>query len=357
MRRRLAAGSWCRNEPLGAPRTKSMNRHAVFLLKTVACAATLFAILPAFPSSAQLNADAQRAYQAYQLLGPHRAFAVAPDGKTDAWADASGADPSGAVDGVLKRCQERFKAACTLYAVNNIVLNGRDWKSAAPPVLPNVGRLRPEPYWDNKGPGGATGLIVWSHGYFLGVDATQSAPQGQVAYFTAKGYDLYRFDRQYIRDWPGDATQLVDAVKQAKAMGYHRVILAGQSAGGWVSMAATMRGAPVDGVVSVSAAHHGEVKNMTDVSRARSEWQQVVKGIKPGPRLVVVNFRDDTYDVGGRMDDAKAAFAASGVDAVVISNPEGFSGHGAARGRPFPQKFGACIYAFIETGARQPPCI
>jgi pimeloyl-ACP methyl ester carboxylesterase len=323
----------------------------------VIAAATLSAIVAASPSLAQLNADAQRAYQAYQLLAPHRAFAVAPDGKTDSWADASGADPSVAVDSVLKRCQERAKAPCTLYAVNNVVLNGRDWKAAAPPVLPNIGRLRPEPYWDNKGPGGAAGLIVWSHGYMLGRDATQSAPQGEAAYFTAKGYDLYRFDRQYIRDWPGDATQLVDAVRQAKAMGYRRVILAGQSAGGWVSMAATMRGAPVDGVVSVSAAHHGEVKDMRDVSIARSEWQQLVRGIKPGPRLVVVNFRDDTYDVGGRMDDAKAAFATSGVDAIVISSPEGFSGHGAARGRPFGQKFGACIYAFIENGARQAPCI
>jgi dienelactone hydrolase len=327
-----------------------------FRRKAIAGVATLGAIASSSPSSAQLNADAQRSFQAYQLLGPHRAFAVAPDGKTDSWADASGADPSGAVDGVLKRCQERAKAACTLYAVNNVVLNGRDWKAAAPPVLPNIGRLGPEPYWDNKGPVRAAGLIVWSHGYKLGRDATQSAPQGEVAYFTAKGYDLYRFDRQYIRDWPGDATQLVDAVKQAKSMGYRRVILSGQSAGGWVSMAATMRGAPVDGVVSVSAAHHGEVKDMRDVSFARSEWQQIVKGIKPGPRLVVVNFRDDTYDVGGRMDDAKAAFTASGVDAVVISNPDGFSGHGAARGRPFPLKFGACIHAFIENGVRQPPC-
>jgi hypothetical protein len=82
-----------------------------------------------------------------------------------------------------------------------------------------------------------------------------------------------------------------------------------------------MRGAPADGVVSVSAAHHGEVKDMRDLSFARSEWQQVVRGIKPGPRLVVVNFINDAYDVGGRMDDAKAAFAASGVDAIVIANP------------------------------------
>ena len=135
------------------------------------------------------------------------------------------------------------------------------------------------------------------------------------------------------------------------------LVMAGQSAGAWVSMAATMRGAPVDGVISVSAAHHGEVKDMRDVSLARSDWQTVVKGIKPGPRLVVVNFADDSYDVGGRMDDAKAAFAASQVDAIVVSNPPGFKGHGAGGSNAFPRKFGACIHTFIENGKREPPCI
>jgi len=320
--------------------------------------AAAFAVaFAALPASAQLKPDAQKAYNNYQVLAPHRAFAIAADGSSYDWAGAPGADPGGAVESVLKRCQEKSKSTCTLYAVNNVVLNGRDWKAAAPPLLPPIGRLRPEPYWENKGPQAAAGLIVWSHGYMGGKDATQSAPQGQVANFTQQGYDLYRFDRQWIRDWPGDATQLVDAVRQAKAMGYRRVILAGQSAGAWVSLAATYRGAPADGVISVSAAHHGEMKDMTDMTRPRSEWQQIVRGIKPGPRIVVVIFKDDTYDVGGRTDDASAAFSASGVDSIVVAYPPGFTSHGAAGGREFPQKYGGCINAFIETGARQPPCI
>jgi pimeloyl-ACP methyl ester carboxylesterase len=319
--------------------------------------AAAFAVASAaVPAAAQLSSDAQHAYDDFQRLAPHRAFATAADGTGYLWAGAGGADPANAVQSVIKICEDRSKSKCSLYAVNNVVLNGRDWKAASPPLLPVIGRLRPEPYWQNQGPQAAAGLIVWSHGYMLGHDATSSAPQGQVAYFTLQGYDLYRFDREYIRDWPGDATQLVDAVRQAKSMGYRRVILAGQSAGAWVSLAATMRGAPVDGVISVSAAHHGEVKDMRDVSFPRSEWQQIVRGIKPGPRLVVVNFKNDSYDVGGRMDDAKAAFAASGVDAIVIAYPEGFSGHGAANDNAFPRKFGACINAFIETGARRPPC-
>jgi pimeloyl-ACP methyl ester carboxylesterase len=318
--------------------------------------AALTAAFAAVPASAQLGADAQQSYDDFQRLAPHRAFATAADGKAYLWAGVSGTDPGAAVAGVLKTCEERAKSRCALYAVNNVVLNGRDWKTAAPPLLPAIGRLRPEPYWQNRGPQAAAGLIVWSHGYMSGKDSTASAPQGQVANFTREGYDLYRFDREWINDWPGDATALAGAARQAKAMGYRRVILAGQSAGAWVSMAAAYRGAPVDGVISVAAAHHGYVRTMRDVSVARAEWQQIVRSIRPGPRLVVVNFANDDYDVGGRIDDARAAFAASGVQALVIAEPQGFSGHGAAGGNAFPRKFGACIHGFIEAGARQAPC-
>jgi hypothetical protein len=95
---------------------------------------------------------------------------------------------------------------------------------------------------------------------------------------------------------------------------------------------------------------------MRDVTLARSEWQQIVRGIKPGPRLVVVNFAGDDYDVGGRMDDARAAFAGSGVQALVIADPPGFKGHGAGSDFAFARSNGACIQAFIETGTRQAPC-
>src|SRR5262245_34891293 len=246
------------------------------------------------PAAQQLAGEGARAYADFRPFGPQRAFAVSAEGKGFWYAGSSGADPGRAVEAALKNCQDKAGGKCVLYAINNIVLGGREWKAAAPAAAPPIGRLRGQPWWENTGPRTAAGLIVWSHGYRSGNDATSSAPQPWVGRFTALGYDLYRFDREWIRDWPGDATQLVEAVRQAKAMGDRRIILAGQSAGGWVSLAATMRGAPVDGVISISAAHHGEVKDMRDVSIARSEWQQIIRGIKPGPRLVVVNFAGDT---------------------------------------------------------------
>ena len=82
----------------------------------------------------------------------------------------------------------------------------------------------------------------------------------------------------------------------------------------------------------------------------------MIAALKPGPRVVLVNFAEDTYDVGGRMADARSAFVKSGLDAVIIDNPEGFKGHGAADDMAFARKFGGCIESFIDKGTKQQPC-
>ena len=284
---------------------------------------------------------------------------IGPDGKATWWAGVSGPDPGGAVATAMRRCEEKAKQGCVLHTVNNYPIAGAEWRQLVPARAadaPDIGRLRPEPYWSMRGPQRAAGLIVWSHGYLAGKNATESAPQPWVGRFTNLGYDLYRFDREWINDWPGDATALADAMAKARQLGYRRILLAGQSAGAWVSLAALQRGAPVDGVISISAAHHGEVTKMKDPTRARSEWQHMIEALKSGPRVVLVNFADDAYDVGGRMADARSAFAKSGVAAVIVDAPSGFKGHGAGNDFSFARKFGPCMQAFIESGATQPPC-
>lgn len=336
--------------PAGTAKTR-------FAARLVALGLVALSLSPAVQAQ-QPPGKAQRAWAEYQLFAPQRAFAVSADGEASQWwAAAGGEDPGKAAEQALSRCTAQGRSACTLWAVNNIVLAGRDWRSAAPPTLPPIGRLRAQPFWQNAGPQAAAGLIVWSHGYMAGKDSTLTPPQAWVGQFLAKGFDLYRFDREWIRDWPGDATALADAVRQAKALGYRRVILAGQSAGAWVSIAAALRGAPADGVVAVAPAHHGEVRSMRDTTVARSEWQQIVRGLKPGPRVVVTLFDSDAYDVGGRGDDARAAFAQSGVQAEVIDRPPGFKGHSGGSDFAFARSYGACILAFIESGTRQAPCV
>ena len=333
-----------------------------WLIATLALAASIAraeAQPAAQPAAQPLNADAARLFSDFLNFAPHRAFVVGADGKANWQAGVSGPDPGRAVASAMKRCQDRGPQTCTLHVVNNYTVTQQDWRQLVPARAadaPDIGRLRPQAYWSMRGPELATGLIVWSHGYMAGKNATDSAPQSWVGRFTRLGYDLYRFDREWISDWASDATALAAAVGKAREMGYRRVVLAGQSAGAWVSLAAVLRGAKVDGVISIAAAHHGTVDKMRDTTRARSEWQQVIKGLKPGPAIVVVNFADDAYDVGGRMADARVAFAASGVTGLVIDDPDGFKGHGAGGESTFARKFGPCLVAFVETRRKQPPC-
>ena len=338
-----------------------MNARIVAIAVAAAGIAGSAAAQPAAPLSTTtpLNAEAARSFNDFQNYAPHRAFVVAANGTAHWWAGSGGPDPGGAVSAALKRCEERSSKPCTLHVVNNYTVTHQDWRQSVPARAvdaPDIGRLRPEPYWSMRGPQLASGLIVWSHGYMAGKNSTDSPPQPWVGRFTRLGYDLYRFDREWISDWAGDATALAAAVAKAREMGYRRVILAGQSAGAWVSLAAAVRGARVDGVISIAAAHHGTVDKMKDTTRARSEWQHMVEGIQPGPRVLVVGFAEDAYDVGGRMGAVRTAFAKSRVDSLIVDEPSGFKGHGAGAEGTFARKFGPCIVAFIEKGAREAPC-
>jgi hypothetical protein len=323
-------------------------------------AAALSLALAAHGACAQgmpLDGRAAQVFENYRLQAPHKAFAVAPGGATQWFSGRK--SPEEAADLALKRCAERAKSDCSLYAVNDFVVAGRDWKSAVPeraPNAPDIGRLRPHPYTPILGPEGAKGLVVWSHGYTHGANATETPPQAHVGRFVAAGYDLYRFDRPWIANWGSDANDLTEAVAEARKLGYRRIVLTGQSAGAWVSLAALGRGAAADGVIAVAPAHHGETLKMRDPSVAKSDWQHVVRAIKPGPRVAIALFKDDTYDVGGRGKDVRAAFAGGAVQAVLIDEPNGITGHGGGWSSEFATRYGACLFDFIETGAAAAPC-
>ena len=40
---------------------------------------------------------------------------------------------------------------------------------------------------------------------------------------------------------------------------------------------------------------------MRPVARFQTAAREVIEALKPGPRVVLVNFAEDSYDVGGRM--------------------------------------------------------
>ena len=308
----------------------------------------------------QLSPQAVQAFSEYVTYAPHKTFFIAADGSGHSWSGTGGETPALAVTNGLNNGLERWKTDCRLYAVNNFLLGGREWRDMVPARSPNVvdiGRLRPQPYWGNNGPAKAAGLLVWSHDYEEAVDRTASAPGPYVGHFTKAGYDLYRFDRRWTRDWSADATQFADLLRQARAMGYRRIVLAGLGAGAWVSLVAASRGAPVDGVIAVAPEFRGETNALADASTARTDWQKVTTTLPTGPRVFIVNFARNASSSAYHAADARAAFSVSGVSALVVADPPDFPDRTSLQRSAFGRAYGGCIYRFIGTGARQAPCL
>jgi pimeloyl-ACP methyl ester carboxylesterase len=210
----------------------------------------------------------------------------------------------------------------------------------------------------NVGPQQAKGIVIWSHGYLgTGGDNTANPTQSYVNNWWTHGYDGYRFNRRYILDPAVDVKTLIDSVRLARAAGYKRVILTGQSTGAWEAIMAAAKGVQADGIVAVSPAWHGKVKDQRDISRTKSEWASYVQAVPPGGRYFIVKFLNDDYDVGGALEAAKPAFAQRGIDAVLLNYPARFSGHGAGNKGDFDAAYGPCMFKFIETGMREAPCI
>src|SRR5436309_7212756 len=92
-----------------------------------------------------------------------------------------------------------------------------------------------------KGPASSQGAFVWSHGaggIFL-TDASTYGPPLMTYLMRDKGWDVFAFKRTVASLAPlPEARELVHQVATLKEKGYRRIVLAGQSAGAWISLVA-----------------------------------------------------------------------------------------------------------------------
>ena len=308
---------------------------------------------------ARLNDAGRRNYRLYLDSGFNKVFVLSPSGNWQ-WS-ARRPDLREAMNEAIAKCQSRSQTPCAVVSLNNIEVAGRDPEdflrqqggSAA------YGVLRQQPFVSVRGPAQARGLIVWSHGYLHGADATESLPQPYVSRFHLSGYDVYRFDRRWTtrETYSGQIQDLIDATTQARRAGYKRIVLAGQSHGGWSSLDAAARGAPVDAVIAVAPARHGRKQQMTRGDEAFADFVDLARRVsRTSVPLAMAFFADDDYDVGGRGTEAKALFSSREGPSLVIDAPAGFSGHGAGNSSAFNEKFGACLFEFADAAKKSGPC-
>lgn len=294
-----------------------------------------------------LKSEGQRDYERYKLAAFHRAFYISEGGGYGA--GTNGSTPESAHRIAKQNCEKRDpKGVCRPYSADGYVVWNKDPASIPRYAdAPKLGRFIPSDYTPVAGPQRAKGLIVWSHGYRRGSDATASQPHGYVSRFLADGWDVYRFNREWVTQSSADVQDMIDSVAAARAAGYKKVVLAGQSHGAWSSLAALGRGVQADGIVATAPATHGSPPSRA----ARSDFQQLLRDIRSRNAadipVVITLFEDDSFDPGGRFADVKSILGGTAIPLKFIEHPSGFKGHSAGDDNRFNDVFGRCIFSFI----------
>jgi hypothetical protein len=306
---------------------------------------------------------ARPVYARFLTYPAPRAFAIGEAGGI-AW--TAGAPSTGvAVDRALAGCRRaNANRPCRLYARDQDVV----WHGEPPPD-----DARPEgtggPGWMlfvpegtlYHGPDGR-GAILWTHGRG-GESASPQArmPHPFVQRFNNAGFDVWlllrepQADRNYDRVLSFADETLRAAVRWLRReQGYHSVVAAGQSAGGWAAIAALDTPGLVDGVIAIAGAGYYVAP---DGRRDLLDFDALLARVRDAEApIVAVMFDDDPLlpDPARSAAAMRRALAWRSGRLVVIERPAGLAGHGAGVAPAFNDRFGACLLRLVADGDAAP---
>jgi len=295
-----------------------------------------------------LGGTCRELYDTYLLGAPNRAFARSADGRCG-YATGHRA-VSEARKAAIEQCGKLARSTCDVIASAEHATIPDGLQSAIQP-------LTLDPLFRLHGPGRAAGAIIWSHGRAVTSDGRRadrrSAPTATIMRALGNaGWDVYRADRTPLYDtntWGTAAVTL--GVEKLRALGYGRIILAGQSAGGWISLTAMDRIDGLHAVVALAPATHGNrtVRTAQRTGALREFDELLGKRRSPGTRVVIAFFDDDDYDPdpAQRVRIAHERAGAPGMPLLLIDRPGDLSGHTAGTELPMAQRFAGCLRDFL----------
>jgi pimeloyl-ACP methyl ester carboxylesterase len=203
-----------------------------------------------------------------------------------------------------------------------------------------------------RGPARAEGVVIWSHGRSVEVEDSLAPTPEYITEMRKAGWDTFRLNRLRAGDTlPASGAALAAYAEQFKASGYHRVVLAGQSFGAFISLIAAGRSNAVDAVIGTAPAAYGNFEDSYDTFRLNAtKLYELLENVRRA-RVALVFFHGDEFDPGGRGERALEILARRDVPSLVIDQPARLVSHWAASTHAFTTRFADCLASFAAMDA------
>jgi acetyl esterase/lipase len=297
---------------------------------------------PALQSS--LGEQCKARYETY-LLSPYpRAFAVSAD-KGRCGYSAGGTSADKVNETALRGCGNNCQ----------IITKSPELK---PDEELTPAEMRPamrDPTSRHRGPQESVGAVIWSPGSTPNTSPSRNSTAAFVRTFNEAKWDVWRVDRT----GPGQNTLkgamdvLNQAVDRVKAAGYRKIVLAGQSAGGFISLILGARRNDIDAAIATAPAVRGDLtdKKPEELQRVLREFDAIFSvRINPNTRMAVALFDKDQFEPSAnqRVTILQRRARSQGWPILLIDQPEGLAGHDVGRGVPFALRYRDCLLRFVE---------
>lgn len=221
----------------------------------------------------------------------------------------------------------------------------------------------------------AKGVIFWSHGV-AGDRPQYHYPLPPLMRRLARdGWDVFKIARNNLseRGWVASGARhvrdLLDRVRAARAQGYARVIAAGQSYGGAISLEAGARTDQLHAVLAFAPGHGSDARGGSSTriyDNLTGYLREAIEGQKGGRVAVLVAESDDLHPFELRGPKVRESLQKTGRPFVLFDESLPIKGHGAGATLQFAAWYGDCLAAFVapdsapapgETACRNPDSV
>jgi pimeloyl-ACP methyl ester carboxylesterase len=199
-----------------------------------------------------------------------------------------------------------------------------------------------------SGPERAHGVILWNHGISGTTQSWMAPAPPAFRLLQTRGWDVVMLKRHHAAE--GDNTlyrtvqRTLDEAKAFKKAGYKKVVLAGQSFGGYVTLEAIDTAPDIDGAIALAPG----VRSSSAAGRLdASVTDRLLQTAKVGRLALLFPKNDSLFNNLERGETARAILSQRALPYLLVDETSDISGHGGGVTGRFALRYGPCLADFL----------
>jgi len=202
----------------------------------------------------------------------------------------------------------------------------------------------------SSGPERANGAIIWNHGISGTTQSWMAPAPPAFRLLQARGWDVIMLKRHHAAEGNNALSRTVqrtlDEAKALKKAGYKKVVLAGQSFGGYVTLEAIDTAPDIDAAIALAPG----VRASSAAGRLdASVTDRILQSAKVGRLALVFPKHDSLFNYLERGPSANAILSRRGLPYLLVDETSDITGHGGGVTGRFALRYGPCLADFLAT--------